>query len=102
MRRENLCAKEMSGCFGRVTIAAAKIDFLELSRKLSPKKRRERVEFGRQLYAKKAKKASVVAEDGDAAWEKIIADPKPRPKLRAYVERILQEEKAEPMNLRKL
>lgn len=74
-----------------MTIAAAKIELLELSRKLSPKKRREWVEFGRQLYANKTKKAPAVTEDGDAAWEKIIADPNPRPKLAAVAAKIRAE-----------
>ncbi len=82
--------------------AAAKAELVELSRKLSPKQRRKWLEFGRQLYAQKTKKAPVLAEDGDAAWERIIADPKPRPKLRAYVDRILREERPEPMDVRKL
>ena len=32
--------------------------------------------------------------DGDAAWERIIANPKPRPKLRKLAEKICVEMKA--------
>ncbi len=33
----------------------------------------------------------------DAAWEKIIIDPKPRPKLEAFVNSALKEEPATPL-----
>ncbi|MBI4621791.1 MAG: hypothetical protein HY736_01055 [Verrucomicrobia bacterium] len=72
----------------------AETELLELSRKLSPRKRRELLKFGRQLYTQHEKKAPAVEEDGDAAWERIIADPKPRPKLRALAEKIRAEMKA--------
>ena len=81
---------------------AAQTELLELSRKLSPKQRRELLKYGRALYAQEEKKPAMVEEDGDAAWERIIADPKPRPKLRAYVERVLRGEKGEPMDLKQL
>lgn len=73
---------------------AAEAELVALSRKLSPKKRRELLKFGRQLYTQEEKKAPVVEEDGDAAWERIIADPKPRPKLAAMAAKALAEMKA--------
>lgn len=82
--------------------AAVETELMEISRKLSPKKRREWLNYGRTLYTQTEKKPAAVEEDGDAAWERIIADPKPRPKLRAFVERVLREEKGEPMDLKKL
>ena len=81
---------------------AAEVEVLEISRTLSPKKRREWLKLGRELSARNGKKPAAVESEGDAAWERIIADPKPRPKLRAYVDRILREEKAQSMDLRKL
>ena len=81
---------------------AAQTELLELSRKLSPKQRRELLKYGRALYAQEEKKPAMVEEDGDAAWERIIADPKPRPKLRPYVERVLRGEKGEPMDVKQL
>ncbi|MEO5721739.1 MAG: hypothetical protein ABIR71_09745 [Chthoniobacterales bacterium] len=43
--------------------------------------------------------ASVAAEeDGDAAWERIIADPRPRPKLEAFM-KAAAEEGDEPLDL---
>ena len=73
---------------------AAEAELVELSRKLSPKKRRELLTFGRGLDTPSAKKTPVVEEDGDAAWERIIADPKPRPKLAAMAARALAEFRA--------
>lgn len=81
----------------------AENQLLELSRALTPRQRRELLTYGRRLRAKPGKSARTVArEDGDAAWERILNDPRPRPKLRAYVERVLREEKAEPLDPAKL
>ena len=41
---------------------------------------------------------SPAAEDGDAAWERIINDPRPRPKLEAYMEQAIAEG-SEPLDL---
>jgi len=73
---------------------AAEAELVEISRKLSPKKRRELLKFGRQLYTQEEKKPMVVEEDGDAAWERIIADPKPRPKLAAMAAKALADYRA--------
>lgn len=73
---------------------AAEAELVALSRKLSPKKRRELLKFGRQLYTQEEKKPPAVEEDGDAAWERIIADPKPRPKLAAMAAKALAEFRA--------
>jgi hypothetical protein len=83
---------------------AADAEVLEVSRKLSPKKRREWITLGREWSATKARaqKPAPAKIDHDAEWERILNDPKPRPKLRAYVDRILREEKAEPMDMAKL
>ncbi len=84
-------------------VDAAETALMEISRKLSPKKRRELLKFGQSLYAQDAKNAvSTAEENGDAAWERIITDPKPRPKLRAFVDRVLREERAEPMDAKRL
>jgi hypothetical protein len=39
--------------------------------------------------------------EGDAAWERIIADPRPRPKLEAYLKSI-EAEGCEPLDLSRL
>ena len=41
---------------------------------------------------------SPVEEDGDAAWERIIADPRPRPKLEAFM-KAAAAEGDEPLDL---
>ena len=74
--------------------AASEAALIKLSRKLTPQKRRELLKYGETLYAQEEKKPMAVEEGGDAAWERIIADPKSRPKLRAEVEKIRAEMKA--------
>ncbi len=44
---------------------------------------------------------SPAAQDGDAAWERIINDPRPRPKLEAYLKSI-ENEPTEPLDLDRL
>ncbi len=74
--------------------AAAETELLEISRKLSPKNRREWLSYGRTLTTQTEEKSAVVEEDGDAAWERIIADSKPRPKLDVMAAKILAEMKS--------
>lgn len=69
-------------------------ELLEISRKLPPKKRRELLKFGRELSHGAPTKRAPVEEDGDAAWERIIADSKPRPKLAALAAKALAEYRA--------
>jgi hypothetical protein len=45
--------------------------------------------------------ANVVAEDGDAAWERIITDPRPRPKLEAFMKAAMADG-SEPLDLSRL
>ena len=73
---------------------AAETELLEISRKLSPKNRREWLNYGRTLTTQTEKKLAVVEEDGDASWERIIADSKPRPKLDVMAAKILAEMKS--------
>ncbi len=40
-------------------------------------------------------------EDGDTAWERIISDPRPRPKLQAFMQTALAEG-SEPLDLSRL
>lgn len=40
-------------------------------------------------------------EDGDAAWERIVNDPRPRPKLQAFMQAALAEG-SEPLDLSRL
>ncbi len=52
------------------------------------------VELRRTLTTQTEKKSAVVEEDGDAAWERIIADSKPQPKLDVMAAKILAEMKS--------
>ena len=78
----------------RMKAAAAETELMEISRKLSPKKRRELLKYGRTLYTQEETKPATVEEDGDAAWERIIADSKPRPKLDAMAAKALADYRA--------
>lgn len=40
-------------------------------------------------------------EDGDTAWERIVNDPRPRPKLQAFMQAALAEG-SEPLDLSRL
>ncbi len=44
---------------------------------------------------------SAAGEDGDAAWERIINDPRPRPKLEAFMKEALAEG-SEPLDLERM
>ncbi len=74
--------------------AAADTELLEISRKLSLQKRREWLNYGRTLSAAAKAKPAAAEAEGDMAWERIIAEPKPRPKLRADADKILAEMKS--------
>jgi hypothetical protein len=50
--------------------------------------------YGRTLTTQTEKKSAVVEEDGDAAWERIIADSKPRPKLDVMAAKALADYRA--------
>lgn len=58
---------------------------------LPPQKIEELVDFARFLQGR------VGESPGDAAWEKIITNPKPRPKLETFVASALREEPATPL-----
>jgi hypothetical protein len=59
---------------------------------LPPDKAREVVDFARSLQQ----------QAGDREWERIISDPRSRPKLDAFVADALREGPAEPLDLEKL
>ena len=72
----------------------------EESASLPPEKQSAVLDF--VLFVKhKAAQTASGEEDGDAAWERIIADPRPRPKLDAYLKSIENEETA-PMDFDRL
>ena len=74
-----------------------------ISQMLSPNKAAELLDFARLLVDRPDAKESEV--DGDAEWERIINDPRPRPKLEAVRQRIKQlmrEGKTEELDLNRM
>jgi hypothetical protein len=67
-------------------------ELVEIVSGLPEDKAREAVDFARFLQQ----------QAGDREWERLIADPRPRPKLDAYVADALREGPAEPLDLSKL
>ena len=73
-------------------------ELLKICQELPPQKAEELVDFAKFLQQQARAKIDSTREDDDAAWERVINDPRPRPKLTAYAEKILKEEKFEPMD----
>jgi len=66
-------------------------EIAELCESLPPDKREEVADFARFL----------VARQNDARWESLIDDPRPRPRLEAFL-RESASESAEPLDIRRL
>ena len=62
----------------------------------------ELVDFARFLRQRTLGDESAPPEDGDAAWERILGDPRPRPKLEAFAKAAFAEGQAEPLDPDKL
>ncbi len=83
-------------------MSTATLDVVETLDRLSPRRREEVLDFARFLLARDAAAdAPSAEEDGDAAWERIINDPRPRPKLEAFVKAALAEG-TEPLDPEKM
>jgi hypothetical protein len=67
-------------------------ELVELIGELPEEKAREVVDFARFLHQ----------QADDAAWERIIGDARPRPKLDAFVAGALREGKPEPLDANQL
>lgn len=46
--------------------------------------------------------AAIAESEGDAAWERIINDPRPRPKLEAFMKAAAEEGGEEPLDVNRL
>ena len=68
----------------------------EESAALPPDKQSAVLDFIR--FAKYLDEQGETLSEGDAAWERIIADPRPRPKLEAFM-KASAEEGDEPLDL---
>ena len=73
-------------------MSAVSQELIEIVDKLPEEKAKEVVDFARFLQQ----------QTGDLAWERIISDTRPRPKLDAFVADALREEPAEPLDPGKL
>jgi hypothetical protein len=91
--KTGLCPAGRTTKLGSVMKTAPVTEVIELGRKLSPGLRREWLNYGRYLSTQE-EKPPAVEEDGDAAWERIVADSKPRPKLAAMAAKALAEHRA--------
>ena len=72
-------------------LSTATQDILRVCETLPPDKQLEVADFARFL----------LAQQGDAAWEKLLASTQPRPKLEIFLRESTQEAD-EPMNLGRL
>ena len=74
-------------------------ELIELCDQLPEAKRAELIDFARFLKSRYANRAEL---DGDARWEAIIADPRPRPKFDAFMKASMEEGGLEPLDPDKL
>ncbi len=74
-------------------------EITRISESLPPRKAAELLDFARSLAGKKETEEKEL--DGDAEWDRIISDPRPRPKLAAKIkelEELIAEGKDEPLD----
>ena len=64
---------------------------VDLCERLPPARRAEVADFARSLLAREVGAAGQGDPDEDAAWERIVDDPRPRPELDAFVQAALAE-----------
>jgi hypothetical protein len=72
-----------------------------ISHSLPPRKKAQLLDFARALQSGREPSPLAKPKPGDDAWERIINDPTPRPKLAAklkQLERLAAEGKDEPMD----
>jgi hypothetical protein len=82
---------------------SAVAEISKISELLPPRKTAQLLNYARRL-AVSAKSKPKKELDGDAEWERIIRDPRPRPKLEAVrkrIDKLIAEGKVEPMNFNK-
>jgi len=62
-------------------------EIVALCESLTSERRAAALDFVRSLHSK--------TTEGDNAWEQIINDPRPRPKLEAFIQKSAEEQSAE-------
>ncbi len=70
-----------------------------ICQRLPAEKVAEVIDFARFLSEQASTQPGAATEDGDAAWERILRHPRPRPKLDAFVEASLSEGEGQPLDL---
>lgn len=82
---------------------SAVAEISRISGLLPPRKAVLLLNYARRLAASKKPKQKK-EPDGDAEWERIIADPRRRPKLKAVrrrIDKLIAEGKTEPLDFNK-
>lgn len=77
----------------------AVVEITRISQALPPRKAARLLQFARALEQGVSPRARGEPRDGDAEWERIIKDPRPKPKLAAKLkelERLAIQGKDEP------
>jgi len=80
-------------------------EITRISHSLPPRKKAQLLDFARALQSSHSVPPLAKPGRGDAVWERIISDPKPRPKLTAkfkHLARLAAEGKDEPMDWNRL
>jgi hypothetical protein len=68
-------------------------ELVTICEQLPPQKLEELVDFARFLQQQTASES-----DGDKQWERIVNDPRPRPKLDAFAAQSLREGESAPLD----
>ena len=80
---------------------SAVVEITRISHLLPPRKKAQLLDFAHALQSGRSVAPLAKAKPGDAEWERIINDPKPRSKLAAklkQLERLAAEGKDDPMD----
>ena len=80
---------------------SAVAEISRITHSLPPRKKAQLLDFARALQSGRPLPTIAKPKSGDAEWERIIKDPRPRPKLAAklrQLERQAEEGKDEPMD----
>ena len=80
---------------------SAVVEITRSPHSLSPRKKAQLLDFALALQSGRSLPPLPNAKPGDPEWERIINDPKPRPKLAAklkQLERLTAEVKDDPMD----
>ena len=87
-------------------MTATVAEITRITKTLPPRKVAQVLKFAQSLSGQKTRARKPAKEvDGDAEWERILNDPRPRPKLEAKLkelDRLIDEGKTEPLDFSRL